>query len=352
MSRRHPPYAIQFLAATALVALSSPVSCIHAQASDTSKPVRLGLALPSQWQARWKFDAAYFSEQAAKNGDTVIVQYADGDPSKQTAQVQNMLSRGIDVLVLAPASSAVGGTIIKQAKAEGVKVIAYDIGVEGEMPDWIIKRDEEQVPSLQVEAALKFAPKGNYAVIKGDPAYDLALISDRVYARKLADAKDIKIVYNDFTKGWNAGAAQKTTEDVLTRTNDRLAAVIVNNDGMATGVVQALRGAGLNGKVFVSGLDSEPANLHLIAAGDQTMTIYTPIDVMARKAADGAHALGTGGMPESNGKLKMARGEVPQYQIAPISITRDNLCEFFKLMAPKGWADPKTVFADTDVQCP
>lgn len=316
-----------------------------------AEPVRIGLALYTQLQQRWLFDAAAFQKAAEANGDEVIVQYADGDPGKQTQQVQNMLSRGIDVLVIAPADIAVGASLIDEARREGVKTIAYDIGVKDTNPDWMITRNQEMVGTLQVEAAKKFAPAGNYAVLKGDPANDLAQASDRSYAAGLNGAEGIKVVYNDFIANYDPATAQSEAEAILTRNRDDIAAFVVNNDGMAGGVVQALRGAKLNGKVFVSGLDADQANLNLIALGDQTMTVFTPIDVMAARAAEAAHLLGTGGTPESNAVAQTAKGDVPLWQLDLVAVTKDNLCDFVHKIAPQGWADADAVFAGSDVKC-
>ncbi|TPE45699.1 substrate-binding domain-containing protein [Amaricoccus solimangrovi] len=244
-----------------------------------------------------------------------------------------------------------GATLIDEARREGVKTIVYDIGVTATNPDWMITRNQELVGKLQVEAAKKFAPKGNYAVLKGDPANDLAQTSDRSYAAGLTGAEGINVVYNDFIAGYDPAKAQSEAEAILTRNDDDVAAFVVNNDGMAGGVVQALRGAGLNGKVFVSGLDADQANLNLIALGDQTMTVFTPIDVMAKRAADAAHQLGNGGTPESNSVATTDKGDVPLWQLDLVAVTKDNLCEFVEKIAPKGWVDPAAVVAGSDVKC-
>lgn len=316
------------------------------------KSVTIGLALYSQLQPRWLFDAKAFQDQAAKNGDTVILQYADGDPTKQTQQVQSMLSRGIDVLVIASADEAVGSNLVSAAKKEGVKTIAYDIGVKGAAPDWMIVRNQDQVGELQMKAALKEKPTGNYALFKGDAGVDLAQASSVVYAKLLENQSGVKVVYNDFIPGFSPATAQRTAEDILTKYNDDVAAFVSVNDGMATGIIQALQGAGKVGKVFVSGLDGNEANLHLIATGAQTMTVYTPIDEMGRLAANASHDLGNGRVPAANSTFKSTAGDVPMNQVDLVAVDKTNVCEFVTKIAPAGWADPAVVFKGSDIQCP
>ena len=337
--------------AVALLSVATTVMAVTT-ANANDKKLTIGLALYSQLQPRWLFDAKAFVAEAEKNGDTVIVQYADTDPAKQTTQVQNMLSCGINVLAIASADIAVGANLIEAARKEGVKTIAYDIGIRDAAPDWMIVRNQSMVGKLQVEAALKFAPKGNYAVLKGDSANDLAQQSSAVYAKLLPEAAGVNVIYNDFIPGWSPATAEKTAEDILTRNKDQVAAFIVNNDGMATGAVQALRGANLNGKVFVSGLDADEANLHLIALGDQTMTVFTPIDQMARLAADAAHELGNGRKPAADRMYSTKKGDVPMKELSLVSVTKDNVCDFVRHSAPQGWANPEVVFKGTKVSCP
>jgi|SRR5690625_1602424 len=340
----------------ALVAISALVlgGCTtdnQAAGSNEDENLTIGLALYTQLQPRWQHDADAFVEQAEANGDEVIVQYADADPEKQTQQVESMLSQGIDVLVIASADIEVGGTLIERAKTEGVKTIAYDIGVSSGTADWTIVRNQEQVGQLQIEAAKEAFPTGNYALLAGDAANDLAQTSIKVYERELSDDSEINVVHQDFVSGFDPATAQRMAEDVLTRNNDDVDVFIANNDGIATGVVQALRSVRLNGETFVSGLDGDQTNLNLIATGDQSMTVYTPVDEMAIQAADAAHQLGRGQEPEFDDYQETDNGEVPTKYLDLIAVNQDNLCEFVTDIAPEGWADPEEVFAGSDITC-
>lgn len=349
---RHTMVKAAAVAAATVVALTACSSGETAASGDAPKKdhLKIGMSLDNQLERRWQFDAEALVTQAKKNGDEVDVQYAGGDPDKQTQQVQAMLSRGIDVLVIVAADNAVAGTLIEQAKKDGVKTIAYDKGVTGGTPDWFISRPQDQVATLQTAAALKQFPNGTYAVLKGDAGNNLAQVSGEVYKEKLA-AAGVKVVYDDYIKRWEPATAQRVAEDILTRNNDNIDAFMVNNDGMATGVIQALRGANKDGKVFVSGLDGDETNLHLIAQGSQAMTVFTPFDEMGRLAADAAHALGTGKTPEIDETTNNGTGDIPTKHVKLVEVNKDNLCEFVTKIAPKGWADPKVVFDGTGIAC-
>lgn len=323
---------------------------VSVSAKDDKK-LTIGFSVYTQLQPRWLFDVDAFVAQAKKNGDTVVVQYADGDASRQSQQVKAMINSKIDVLVIASADIAVGAGLIELAKKEGIKTIAYDIAVKDAAPDFLIVRNQSQVGTLQVEAALKEKPSGNYAVLKGDPANDLAQASHAIYAELLSKKSGVKVVHNDFVQGFSPVAANRIAKEVIASNNGKIDAFIVNNDGMATGVAKALRDANMTGKVFLSGLDADEVNLNLIATGVQSMTVYTPIDIMARKAATAAHELGNGRAPVSTRIMQHPKGPVPVDEVRLVSITKQSLCFFIHKIAPKGWANPQTVLRGSDLKC-
>ncbi|MES2262828.1 MAG: substrate-binding domain-containing protein [Pseudomonadota bacterium] len=315
------------------------------------KKLTIGFSVYTQLQPRWLFDVEAFVAQAKKNGDTVVVQYADGDASKQSQQVKAMINSKVDVLVIASADIVVGAGLIELARKDGIKTIAYDISVKDAAPDLMIGRNQSQVGTLQVEAALKEKPVGNYAILKGDPSNDLAQVSNHVYAEALSKKHGINVMHNDYVKGFSPVMANRIAREILASSNKKIDAFIVNNDGMATGVVQALREANMTGKVFVSGLDADEVNLNLIATGVQTMTVYTPIDIMARKAAVAAHELGNGRVPVSTRIVQHAKGPVLIDEVRLVSVTKQSLCYFISKIAPKGWANPQAVFKGSDLKC-
>src|SRR5678815_2349570 len=113
--------------------------------------------------------------------------------------------------------------------------------------------------------------------------------------KPVIDRGDVKIVADQYAKEWQASAALNIVENALTRANNQVDAVVASNDGTARGVIQALEGQNLAGKVLVSGQDADLASLQLIVLGKQTMTIYKPIQPLAYTAVESA--------------VKLARGE-------------------------------------------
>jgi D-xylose transport system substrate-binding protein len=315
--------------------------------------ITIGVAMKTQLQRRWTFDFAAMQAEADKLGIKVKVQWANDDADTQSQQIENLLSQGIDALIITPVDTKAAAASVTQAKSEGVPVIAYDIGVVGVPVDYFVIRDNPQVGVLQAEAAQEFAPDGNYALIEGDPANDVAQAIHTGHLDTLK-GKSPKVVYDQFTKNWDPQTALSQAENILSANNDQVAAFLTANDGMATGVTQALKGRNLQGKVFVSGLDADPANLKLIASGDQTMTVWTQIDEQGKIAMDVADKLArkekvTADTTIDNG----SKAKIPARVAPVVAVTKDNLCDFINTIAPKGWVTAEDVFgADAATACP
>jgi len=320
-------------------------------AAGNGESFKIGVAMKTQLQRRWQFDVRAMQEQARKYGDELVIQWANDDPNMQASQVENLLSQGVDALIIVPVDGEAAAPLANQAKREQVPVVSYDIAISGAPVDYYVERNNAQAGKLQVEAAMREKPEGQYALLKGDAAISVAQIMTDQWLQKLGGVSGIDVVYNQWVKNFDPATAQSNAEDVLSRTNDQVDAFLSLNDGMATGIVQALKGRGLAGDVFVSGLDADPANMSLIAQGHQTMTVWTPIDDQGRAAAEAAHMLAAGQKPPSDTMSDFGGGKVPTKQVAVEEVNQENLCEFVKSRMPKGWADPAKVFARNPEAC-
>ena len=303
------------------------------QVTPSDKKIKIGLSMDSLRVERWQKDRDIFIAEAEKLGAEVIVQSADGDERKQNEQAENMITQGVDVLVVIPKDSVASSQIVKAAHAEGIKVIAYDRLIRESAPDLYISFDNEQVGYLQAEYLLRQKPKGNYFLLGGAPTDNNAQLLRQGQLRALQpaiDKGDIRLVADGkhWAVNWAPRDALQKTEQVLTRTNNQVDAVVASNDGTAGGVIQALEEQNLAGTVIVSGQDAELAACQRIVKGTQTVTVYKPIRLIATKAAQAAVALAKGEPVEdatqtvNNGKI-----DVPSVLLTPIQVDKDNLDE-------------------------
>ncbi len=242
-------------------------------------------------EERWQRDHDAF-EAACKKADVdCLITVADNKADKQASDVDNLLTQGVDVLVIAPHDATQAASMVDKAKAQGIPVVSYDRLINSDKIDAYISH---QVPVLGhkiAEYALQHVPKGNYVIVDGSSKDNNAVIMKKEYIKVLqpaVDRGDIKIVAEDFIDDWKPELALNFTENVLTQNNDNIQAFVVSNDGMAGGVVSALKKRGLAGKILVTGQDAGLEALQNIAEGKQTMTMYKPIIPLANAAVDAA----------------------------------------------------------------
>ncbi|MBA3243231.1 MAG: substrate-binding domain-containing protein, partial [Acidobacteria bacterium] len=242
-------------------------------------------------EERWQRDKLLVEQRAKEVGATLDVQVANGDDSVQTKQCDNMLTKGVDVLIVAPHNGEIAASIVEAAHKQGVPVISYDRLIKNSDVDLYVSHQVEKMGEMQGKYALDRVPKGNYILIGGAPTDNNALLLRKGQMNILKPAEDrgdVKIISNQFAKEWKADEALRITEDALTKTGNDIQAIVASNDGTAGGAISALEAAKVNGKVLVTGQDAQLDAVQRIAEGKQTMTIYKPIIPLANAAVEAA----------------------------------------------------------------
>jgi D-xylose transport system substrate-binding protein len=281
-------------------------------------------------EERWQRDRDLFVARAQELGAEVFVQAANSDDSVQVQQAENLLTQGVDVLVVIPHNGEVAASIVESARRENVPVLSYDRLIRNSEPDLYISFDNEKVGELQARYLVERAPKGNYVLIGGAPTDNNATLfrkGQMNVLQPLIDRGDIRIVTDQWARDWLASEALRHTENALTQANNNVAAVVVSNDGTAGGVVQALEEQKLAGKVLVSGQDADLAALQRIIAGTQSMTVYKPVAQLARRAAEAAIALARREKVEATSAINNGKTNVPSILLEPIVVDKNNIVD-------------------------
>ena len=291
--------------------------------------VYIGFSMDTLKEERWQRDKALVEAKAAELGAQLDVQVANGDDAVQTKQCDNMLTKGVDVLIIAPHNGDIAASIVEKAHAQGVPVISYDRLIKNSEPDLYVSHQVEKMGEMQADYALKHAPKGNYVLIGGAPTDNNAILLRKGQMNILKPAVDsgaIKVISDQFAKEWKAEEAQRITEDSLTKTNKDLQAIVASNDGTAGGAVSALEASSIPaGKVVVTGQDAQLDAVQRIAEGRQTMTIYKPIKPLADSAVDSALKLAYGQPLDAKDKVDNGKIAVPSILQEPQAVDKDNL---------------------------
>ena len=293
-------------------------------------PIRIGLSMDTLKEERWQRDRDLFVARAKELGAEVLVQSANGDDRVQTQQADNLLTQGVDVLVVIPHNGEIAASIVEAAKGRNVPVISYDRLIRSSEPALYISFDNEKVGELQGRYLLERAPKGNYVLIGGAPTDNNALLFRKGQMNVLqpaVDRGDVKVVSDQWAKDWLASEALRITEDALTKSGNQVTAVVASNDATAGGAVSALEVQRLAGKVLVSGQDADLVALQRIIAGTQSMTVYKPVHLLARRAAEAAVALARGEKVPTTAAINNGRVDVPSILLEPVVVDKGNIVE-------------------------
>ncbi|MBL4931502.1 MULTISPECIES: sugar ABC transporter substrate-binding protein [Clostridium] len=296
--------------------------------ASSDKKLVIGVSLPTQREERWVRDKETMEAYAKEKGVDLKIQVADTDVAQQASQVENLISQGIDVLVLAPADASASAQSVEKAHAAGIKVISYDRLIANCDLDLYMSFDNEKVGELQGEYITKKAPKGNYIVMAGAPTDNNATLFKKgamKYIQPLVDKGDIKVVTDLAVDNWEPTNALKIVENSLTANSNKVDAILAPNDGTAGAAIQALSAQGLAGKIPVTGQDSELTAAQRIVQGTQSMTIFKDTRELGKAAIDAAIKFAKGESVESNGKVNNGKMDVPSSLLAAQVVDKDNL---------------------------
>lgn len=300
------------------------------------KDIVVGLSVGNTTEERWNREIQMFENYASDKGFTLNTQIANNDANKQVSQCENLINQGVDVLIVQSLDAEAAGPIVDAAHDAGIKVIAYDRFIMNSDLDYYITFDSYKVGKVEAEFVVKEAPKGNYIWLKGAPEDNNAHLvaqGQEDVLKPYIDSGDIKIVLDQWCKGWDPNEALKHAENGLTMANNDVQGVIASNDGTCGGAVQALAAQGLAGKVPICGQDADLAACQRIVEGTQTGTVYKPLAPLNQAACELAVAIATGADPMSGvdsslgtwTKLNNNQKDVDSFTVDVEAVNKDNI---------------------------
>jgi len=322
-------------------ALGTPV----AQAQDKGT---VGVAMPTKTSTRWVSDGNSMVAALAAKGYKTDLQYADDDIPNQLAQIENMVTKGAKVLVIASIDGTTLSNVLQKAADKGVKVIAYDRLINGSKNvDYYATFDNFQVGVLQANSivdklGLK-AGKGpfNIELFGGSPDdnnafffYDgaMSVLKPYIDSGKLVVRSKQMGMDKVGTLRWDGAVAQARMDNLLSAFygKDKVHAVLSPYDGLSIGILSSLKGVGYCTAAqpcpIVSGQDAEVPSVKSMLRKEQSSTVFKDTRELAKVAANMVDALMTGKQPEINdtktynNKVKV----VPSYLLKPVSVDLSN----------------------------
>ncbi|MGY3528467.1 MULTISPECIES: multiple monosaccharide ABC transporter substrate-binding protein [Bradyrhizobium] len=333
------------LFALALAGLAA--TAFDRDAMAQAKPT-VGIAMPTKSSARWIDDGNNIVKVLKERGYGTDLQYADDDIPNQLSQVENMVTKGAKVLVIAAIDGTTLSDALKQAKAQGITVIAYDRLIR-DTPnvDYYATFDNFQVGVLQaqsIEKALGLKDgKGpfNIELFGGSPDdnnayffYDgaMSVLKPYIDSGKLVVASGQMGMGKVATLRWDGATAQARMDNLLSAFygKKRVDAVLSPYDGLSIGIISSLKGVGYGSKdqpmPFISGQDAEVPSIKAMLRGEQYSTIFKDTRDLARVTADMVDAVLSKKEVTVNDTKTYNNGVkvVPSYLLKPVVVDKTN----------------------------
>jgi len=308
----------------------------------------VGIAMPTKSSSRWISDGESMVKVLQAKGYKTDLQYAEDDIPNQLAQVENMITKGVKILVIAAIDGTTLSGALQKAADKGVKVIAYDRLIRGSKNvDYYATFDNFQVGVLQAgsivdKLGLKQG-KGpfNIELFGGSPDdnnafffYDGALSVLKPYldSGKLVVRSKQMGMDKVGTLRWDGAVAQARMDNLLSAFygKDRVDAVLSPYDGLSIGIISSLKGVGYGTPKqpmpVVSGQDAEIPSVKAMLRGEQASTVFKDTRELAKVAANMIDAILAGKAPEINDTKTYNNGlkVVPSYLLKPVSVDVSN----------------------------
>lgn len=304
--------------------------------ADNKGPITIGLLLPENETARYeKFDKPLIEKRVSELTEgkgKVVYANAKQDATLQTQQVDTMVTNKVDALIVdAVDFKAIAGSV-KKAKEAGIPVVAYDRLAQGPI-DAYTSFDNAEVGRVQGKAlleALGDKAKSGQVVMMNGAITDPNAADYKRGAHSVLDGK-VNVGKEYDTKEWKPQNANANMEAAISALGkDKIVGVYSANDGMAGGIITALKGAGLGKLPPVTGQDAELSAVQRIVAGEQYMSVYKSYPKEAATAAEMAVALAKGEKLDSIAKdtvdSETTKG-IPAVLVPVVSLTKDNIQE-------------------------
>ncbi|QBI53354.1 multiple monosaccharide ABC transporter substrate-binding protein [Streptomonospora litoralis] len=349
---KRTPAAVLAAALAAVMALAlTACGGVGDAANQGGENGTVGIAMPTKSSDRWVADGRNMVKLFKEAGYGTDLQYAEDVVEDQVAQIENMITRGVDALVIAAIDGEALTDVLQMAADSDIPVIAYDRLINGsEHVDYYATFDNFQVGVLQatyIEKTLNLkeeegpftielfggSPDDNNAYFFYDGA--MSVLQPYIDEGKLQVRSGQTEMDRIATMRWSGAKAQSRMDNLLSShySSEQLDAVLSPYDGISIGVLSSLKAVGYGTEErplpVITGQDAELASVKSIIAGEQTQTVFKDTRKLAEVAVDMTDAVLKGEKPEVNDTESYDNGKkvVPAYLLEPVSVDEDNYQE-------------------------
>lgn len=315
------------------------------------KGVKVGVSMPTKSLQRWNQDGGNMEAMLKEKGYDVDLQYAENKVEAQASQIENMVTKGAQVIVVASIDGNSLSSVLDDAKSADVKIIAYDrLIMNTDAVDYYATFDNYSVGQIQGQYI-----EEKLGLKEGKGPFNLEIatgpLDDNNVVYFFGGAMDVLNPYIEggqlvvksgqstreqcATPNWDEGKAQERMDNILTAnyTSDKIDAVLCSNDSVSLGVQSALKSAGYGTAEkpmpVITGQDANVANVKAIVAGEQSMSVFKDTRALAEKVVDMVDSIVNAQEPEVNDTETYDNGVkvVPSYLLKPQFVDQSNYKE-------------------------
>ena len=286
--------------------------------------IHIGLSFDSFIIERWQRDRDAFVARASELGAEVNVQCANGEAKEQASQIEYLIEKDMDVIVIIATDYNALSEPVRKAKREGVRVIAYDRLIKDADVDLYITFDNERVGEMMAETILARTPEeGKIFMMCGSPEdNNVSLVMEGFHG--MIDRTDRVVVETAYADNWLSEIGFYQVSAYLDKGGEA-DAIMCGNDDIASQVIRALSERRMAGEVCVVGQDADLGACQRVVEGTQAMTVYKPVEKLARRAAECAVTLAKGEDLKTAGTFFDGAQEVPYIGLEPVAVTAANM---------------------------
>ncbi|MGM9538321.1 MAG: substrate-binding domain-containing protein [Candidatus Onthomonas sp.] len=295
------------------------------ESGEEEEYIQIGMTFDSFVIERWRRDQDIFVSTAQDLGARVYVQNANGNVEEQIDQVEYFIEKQMDAIVIIAVDCYAMSDVVQKARDAGIVVVAYDRMIEDASLDLYISFDNEAVGRMMAETLAENLDPGSSIICITGPDSDSNVAEVAAGFQSVLERRPLRVEYTRSAEGWLAETAYAGVEEALDL-GIQFSGIMCGNDDLASQAFQALSEHRLAGSVCLVGQDADLAACQRIVEGTQAMTVYKPVEKLARTAAEYTIRLVQGeelGLEtQDNGW-----GQIPTQLIEPVKVTADNMKE-------------------------
>jgi putative multiple sugar transport system substrate-binding protein len=330
-------------------------ACSNSTGGSSNK-ISVGIVLPTKDEPRWVQDEQRFKDALKDSDYTTEILFSQGSSAKEKENVETLINKGIEVLIITPQDGAAAAAAVEAAKKEGIKVISYDrLITDTDAVDYYVTFDSVAVGAAQGQYLIdhsegKDVPlylyagaasdnnaflffEGAWSVLQPKIADGTFKIANSGEAEKLKDKQELSRdemskILGQVTTNWDPNEAKNKAQTHLTAVGTDMkgdVAVLAPNDGTARAIADVFASDGDISSYTVTGQDAEKASIQYVIDGKQSMTVFKDVRTLVTDAMGIAVDILDGKSPETTGSYDNGAIEVSAKQTNVIVVDKENV---------------------------